>query len=380
MESFLLRKEAAWKVDQQKKMRTHCGTFVELMGDPPLGALSRQMVWDYEAKLRQMPADRYHAARRHGTNDAHRLLVLAEEKGEPRLSSTSVERYVDTLSSMFAWGKRNQFLTGNPAERAIEKSKKVTRDQDDRSQFDKTDLDKIFSAIWFQTGTGVRTRQGKFHQFAPHFFWLPLLGLYTGARLNELSQLYLNDIKTSESGVLYLDFNLNGPDKIDADDPDKSLKTINSQRIVAVHPHLIDLGLPDYVDALSAAGHLRLFPELKRDDIKGYGKPAGSWFNDRFLGKQLFIPRDGKRTFHSFRHTFITALSDLGVPPDILAQLAGHSRGSTITLTRYRKDAEAERLLTYVRQLDFKLPTIAPFSVSDGLDAVKHALERKAKS
>ena len=247
METFLLRKQAAWKVDQQKKMRTQCSTFVELMGDPPLGALNRQMVWDYETKLRQMPADRYHAALRHRTNDAHRLLVLAEEHGEPRLSSTSVERYVDTLSSMFAWGKRNQILTDNPAERAIEKSKKVTRDQDERCQFDKNDLEKIFSAAWFQTGTGVRNREGRFHQFAPHFFWLPLLGLYTGAGLNELSQLYLNDVKTSDSGVIYIDFNLNGPDKIDADGSadgsDKSLKTINSQRIVALHPHLIELGL-----------------------------------------------------------------------------------------------------------------------------------------
>ena len=379
VEQFLTKKQANWKLDQQRRMATQCGAFVELMNDPPLGALDRQLIWDYEAKLRKMPADRYNAARRHGTQDANRLLALAEEHGEMRLSPASVERYVDALSSMFAWAFDNMILTRNPAKRAIEKRKKVTRDQDDRLRFEKTDLEKIFSVHWFSTGTGERNKQKRFHQFRPHFYWLPLLGIYTGARLNELSQLYITDVKVTETGVHYLDFNLDGPDKLDVDEPDKSLKTVNSKRIVALHPHLIELGLPNYVKALSDAGYSRLFPELKRDAIKGYGKPAGSWFNERFLGKKLAMPRDGKRTFHSFRHTFITALSELEVPTDIQAQLAGHSRGETITATRYRKDAHAERLLSYVKLLDFELPEITPFVVADGLDAVRDGLRRKAK-
>ena len=246
-------------------------------------------------------------------------------------------------------------------------------------QFDKSDLDKIFSVHWFTAGTGERNKQGRFHLFRPHFYWLPLMGLYTGARLNELCQLYISDVKVTESGVHYVDFNLDGEDKIDLDGSDKSLKNPSSIRIVALHPHLVELGLPDYVKALSDAGYTRLFPELKRDVVKGYGKPAGSWFNGRFLGKQLGMPRDGMRTFHSFRHTFITALNELEVPPDIQSQLAGHSRGDSITAARYRKDAEAERLLSYVAQLDFELPPIRPFSLSDSLDAVKDALRRKSK-
>ena len=74
---------------------------------------------------------------------------------------------------------------------------------------------------------------------------------------------------------------------------------------------------------------------------------------------------------------FKTALSELEVPADIQSQLAGHSRGNTITAARYRKDAEAERLLSYVKQICFELPPIIDFDVSDGLDAVKDALRRK---
>ena len=333
-----------------------------------------------------MPENRYSAARRHKTQDANQLLAMAEKHVETRLSSASVERYMDSLSSMFAWAVDNMILTLNPAKRAIEKSKKTTRNQDDRFLFEKVYLDKIFCAPWFSTGTGERNKQGRFYQFRPHFYWLPLLGLYTGGRVNELCQLYIDDIKFSESGVYYLDFNLDTPDKMDSDvrdcvvtdGSDKSLKTVNSKRIIPLHPHVIELGFPAYVKALSKAGHNRLFPELKRDAIKGYGKPAGSWFNERFLGKQLLVPRDGKRTFHSFRHNFITALNQQGVPSDIIAQLAGHIRGSTETTGRYRKDAEADLLLTYVKLLNYELPQIKPFIISDGLDAIIDALRRKA--
>lgn len=377
--TFLARKQASWKLDQQKKMETQCTTFVELMGDPPLGSLNRQMVWDYEAKLRKMPANRYGAARRHGTNEASRLLELAESLDEERLSPKSVERYMDALSSMFAWATQNMILTSNPAEGALEKARKITRAQDDRQPFSETELNQIFSARWFADGTGERNSRGRLYQFRPHYYWLPLLGLYTGARLNELSQLYIADVGRTETDVYFLDFNLNSPDKTDFDGRDKSLKTVDSQRIVTLHPQIIDLGFFDYIEALAKAGYQRVFPELKHDAIKGYGKPAGSWFNERFLGKQLGMPRDGRRTFHSFRHTFITALSELDVPHDIQSQLAGHSRGDTITSKRYRKDTGPERLLKYVTLLDFNLPVIKPFVVSDGLDAVSEGLQRKQR-
>ncbi|MEE5065701.1 site-specific integrase [Pseudomonas alliivorans] len=376
-DTFFEKRGVQWAIGQRQKMATQCGTFVELMDDPSLGALNRQMIWDYEAKLRKMPADRYDAKRRHGTNDANELLMLAEMHREKRLSDKTVERYMEALSSMFGWAVNNMLLTHNPAKRAIEKQKKSARDQDDRARFDENDLGQIFSAPWFLAGTGERNKQGRFHQFRPHFYWLPLLALYTGARLNELSQLYLSDLNTTDSGVHYVDFNLEGANKTDIDGLDKSLKTVSSRRIVAMHPHLVELGLPNYVKALSTAGFSRLFPELKHDSIKGYGKPAGSWFNERFLGKQLGMPRDGLRTFHSFRHTFITALSELDIPSDIQSQIAGHIRGTTITAVRYRKDAEAERLLKYIEQLTFQLPKIAPFKITDGIDSIKHALMRK---
>ena len=98
------------------------------------------------------------------------------------------------------------------------------------------------------------------------------MALYTGGRINELCQLYLSDIRVSESGVAYLDFNLDTPDKVmdDETETDKSLKTPNAQRQMPIHPELIKLGFLKYVEALKVDGRERLFPELKHHEIKGY--------------------------------------------------------------------------------------------------------------
>jgi integrase len=135
-----------------------------------------------------------------------------------------------------------------------------------------------------------------------------------------------------------------------------------------VHPELVRLGLPEYVRALLDAGHDRLFPELTFNQVKGYGKQAGQWFNERFLGDKLKMPRDGQQTVHSFRHNFITALNRLkpDVPEFTINQLSGHERGATMSSKRYTKDEGPDALREIVDRLSFDIPAVKPFNVSEG--------------
>lgn len=378
---FLDFKKPAWGLGQQKKMATTCGAFIDLMNDPIIGSIDRELMREYDAKLRKMPANRYDAARRHGTNNAAELLALAEKHGEQRLSPRSVEDYLSKLSEFYRWAVTEDYFNKNPADKIFQKVRGTKkRAQDDRQQFNTEDLNTIFSAEWFREGGGRRNKHLRFSDFRPYYYWLPLLGLYTGARLNELSQLYLSDIIEYDIERFYISINEDDTNETSSDEPakgsDKSIKNGNSKRDIPLHSKLIELGLPKYIEALKASGNERLFPELRFDKVKGYGKAAGRWFNERFLGIQLSFERDGKKTFHSFRHTFITSLKNKGIPENIINEFSGHQRGETMSLNRYSKDT-ASRLYPYLEALDFELPPIQKFKIPDGLDSIKHALRRR---
>jgi integrase len=356
------------------------------MDDPALSEIGRPMIAEYRRRLQTLPIDLYQSRRRHGVTSLVDLIKVVKLAGEPHMSQKTANRYLRRLSEMLNWAVVDELMPRNPAAGVGDVGKKGKREQDERAIFDDADLAKIFGVEWFKTGKGQQTKREDSRFYQPHYYWLPLLGLYSGGRLNELSQLYLDDVKKNEDGCWYLDFNLDGSDKIDADpklvsiaNQDKSLKTVNSHRVVTLHDQIVTLGLPKYVQALRDAGHVRLFPELRFDKVKGYGKAAGAWFNERFLGNHLKIPRDGTKTFHSLRHMFITELFDKEVPEATVAQLAGHVRGETMSAQRYRKDQNASKLQPYINRLVFTLPTVTPFDVAAGVLAVDSALDRKRR-
>ena len=168
-------------------------------------------------------------------------------------------------------------------------------------------------------------------------FWIPLLGLYTGARREELCQLYVEDLKVDDNGIWYLD--------ILTDTPDKTLKNQSSKRIVPLHPFVIEMGFPQYVKTLEQTG--RIFPELTKSKAgKKYGHYVGKWFNG-LLGKMGIKPDDPKnepnKTLHSFRHGFITMLTQAGVDSIILKQVVGHSEKG-VTFSNYFKGFTVKQL------------------------------------
>ncbi|MBU9558964.1 site-specific integrase [Burkholderia multivorans] len=376
------KQDRSWGEDQTRRMTTEAGLFIDLMGDPALGDIEKETVLEFARLLAVLPTDIHDSRRKYRretgeTKTLHELIALAKRDGLKRKNEDTVKRHVGRLSEILGYGVKAGMMRFNPASdyKRGRSAGAGSRAQDERQAFAPDELERIFSQDWFARGAGT-VRGNGFTHWRPHYYWLPLLGLLTGGRINELSQLYLNDIRQSEAGVWYLDFNLDG-DKVE-DVPDKSLKTVNAVRVVPLHAELVRLGLPEYVERLRLAGHTRLFPELKRDRVKGYGKPAGSWFNERFLGNRLGIERNGMKTFHSFRHTFVTALERLDLPERVQAQLAGHERGTTQSGSRYAKDRSADELASNLVGLHFPaLAGVAPFRIDDALAAIKWAARQK---
>jgi integrase len=124
-------------------------------------------------------------------------------------------------------------------------------------------------------------------------YWLPLMGLLTGARLNELCQLHLSDFEII-GGIHCINIQ-------DAEDGQR-VKNNSVRRLVPVHDKLVEFGLIRHVERLRNHGCDRLFPNLELTE-DGYGKVPSKWFG-RFKERCGIIEKHTK-VFHSFRHTFI---------------------------------------------------------------------------
>lgn len=384
--------EDLWSKQDHKRRKTdHTNMFIDLCGDLVLPSIDRQIMRDFATRIRDIPSERHKFSQKYRLgNPTYLELVQARAQVDwPGLSDGEQQKVLDTLSQIFTWAVTEGEMQANPGARlggeAIRKSKRrAVKAHEQRDPLAPADLMAIFSVDWFAHGVGRRTATGSYYQYRPHYYWLPLLALYCGGRLNEICQLYLDDIVTRD-GVSCLDFNLDGEGKMDIDDDDysgsaldKSLKNISSSRLVPIPEYILGLGFVDYVEGLRQAGYKRLFPELIFDNEKGYGKYAGKWFNDSLLGKQLKIPRDGRKTFHSMRHNFATALGALRAEPNLKADLMGHKRKGATADVRYDKGSllEQKRVIDLVTHSH---PPIHPFDVQAGLNALKDALTLKVR-
>ncbi len=147
----------------------------------------------------------------------------------------------------------------------------------------------------------------------PQKYWPVWIGLYTGARVNEVAQLGLNDFITVD-GLPCM--------AITDEGPDQKVKNPGSKRTIPIHPKLLELGLLGHVEYLKYQGHTRLFPKLK-NAINGYGNAVSKAFT-RQLAELNIKPTTGMKGFHSFRKTINHQMQSAKIAPDIRAQYLGH--------------------------------------------------------
>jgi integrase len=146
--------------------------------------------------------------------------------------------------------------------------------------------------------------------------WATLIGIYTGARLNEICQLELADIQ--QAGGIWF-FNL-----VDEGDSNKRFKTSAALRKVPMHDELVRLGFLDYHAKMGGQRATRLFPDYSYCAKNGYGRALSRWFNAT-LTPALQI-KSKEHVFHGFRHTMVTRLAQAGVAEPIYQSIVGHER------------------------------------------------------
>lgn len=175
-------------------------------------------------------------------------------------------------------------------------------------------------------------------------YWIPLLGLYTGARVGELCQLRVIDIER-ESGGAFI--------KISEEAEGATVKTEAGLRSVPVHSELIRLGFLDYVDAMRQAKAASLWPDMKFRE----GKPGAyfsAWFGDFRKTCPVAVP-----DFHSLRHTVRTAMTEAGISEAVQDRITGHEvKGSTGTRVYAHPKAILRQAIEALRYPEFALPRV----------------------
>lgn len=328
-------KAGEWTDKSRRAFHAFYNTFLEVAGQGiAVEEITPEHVREFKATLQKLPVSRNRRPEYEGKTLSE--LVAMYDAGEvPKtLGITTVNKYLNGLSGLLSYAKRNGYIASNPAESMYLKSPK--REDEGREPFTTDELHLLFHSPEYL---------GDAHQH-PYQFWMPILALFTGARQNELAQLFLDDIR-HEEGVLVFDLNTRAPDK--------KLKNKAAKRLIPVHPFLVDeLGLVTYTKELQARGEVRLFPELPRK-ADGYGEAVGRWFNGRRASTPGYREKCGVpkgKTFHSFRHTFIHEARVKRVGEETIARVVGHTYKGAIRSAYIHPIVEHHQEL--ILKLDFR--------------------------
>lgn len=310
-----------WKRSRQRETGTvrefgyAIERFKELHGDLGLVEIKRSHVREFREALQLVPA------RRSGHLKTATLPELVEyskaHPDHPRISTGTVNKLLGGVQAVIIWGRTNGLIPDDVPWSDPFSGMRLEEDDPDRDTWEISDLRTLFmSPVYTQ---GLRPAGGR----GEAAYWLPLLALFTGARLGELAPLIVRNIKRDEAThIRYIEI---------TEDEERGVrtKTRTSRRVVPIHPELVRLGFLRLVEERSASHgeSAQLFPLLKPGPKGGYGEAWSKWFG-RYIRSIGIANRN--IVFHSFRHTFKDALRAAGVSEDLNDALLGHSGGGGV--------------------------------------------------
>lgn len=227
------------------------------------------------------------------------------------LKASTANKLLTDIGTLLSMATTAGTIPSNPALGIKVQAKRTAADE--KQPFSPSDLKAIFSA----------PRPSAIDDPAKH--WLPLLQLWTGARVRELSQLRPEDIQETPYSL---------PDGSPATtwvltitDAAKgaTVKNAGSRRRVPIHAELIRAGFVQFAQQCAAKRREWLF-DLTPDRHGNRSSPYVKWFS-HWLRNTAKIT-DTRLTGHSFRHLFAAACRDCGITEAVSAALMGHSPSS----------------------------------------------------
>lgn len=273
-----------WRASTLKKYEGFYSVFLDITGDCELVALEEcGAVAGFLDRIQRYPKGKNQVTSQYRSRPFDP--AWSENPGFKSLEPSQINDMLIQIAAWFdfALTSPNQWgISSNPFRN---KRLPVTGDADrkPKSAYSKQDIQHMVTGLLKQRPL-----------VQPERFWIPLLGLFTGARINELCQLREEDIQIADDiPIIHL---RHKPELMQFTKAGKS-------RSFPVHPILLELGFCDFVTNQRRTGHDMLFPNLKLFEEK-WSHKYGQWYNENF--EPRFISRDSDKSFHSTRHAFIS--------------------------------------------------------------------------
>jgi len=334
--------------NRTKKYIDECVRAVAILtdfcGDLPPDDYTPAQVSHFKNRVKWLPRnpDKGEANKKRWGKRTHTQRSAANEisPGAEVISQGTINKHINRLSAVFEFCNGLRYLTlPNPFFQRQSKRSKInggaTNAVAERTHYDMAELEEIFDP------TRYKSRK------LPHSFWPPFIALMTGARVNEIAQLYLADV---------VDDDREHPGRwrfmILAKEKDQRVKNISSLRSIPMHPKLIEMGFLTYLEDVRALGYKRVFPTLRHTEASGYGDSVSEFYMT-YLREKVGIT-DPTKVFHSFRYYFCHELFNM----------SQHERMHIVGMTGHVREGVFERTyageLNYLKKMDILMKLALP--------------------
>lgn len=185
----------AWTANTREAYETSRKLAIAVIGEAvPVASISRAHCRDMLDVLRFLPAN---ASKLFPMLSPREAAERARLRGDIRIiSAANANSLMSNMSSFLNWAVNEELLSRNPA-RGLRLPDPINK-RDKRLPFDRDQLHAIFNAPLYRGCVDGERSYNKVGNPRPRNarFWVPLIALFTGARLGEICQLDTTDIRT----------------------------------------------------------------------------------------------------------------------------------------------------------------------------------------
>ena len=310
-------REGAWNNPRTRiTMHARLEGLAELIGGHrPLSSLTRADFNALRDQLRSYPKNRH---RLRATRNQPLSQIIQSGKYEP-LNARTAKKFFELARALISYAHDQGYLKENLAAGLTFSTKGAPSPR--KRTYTPRQIEQLLNGPVYTLKAPPRWRLNDYR------FWLPLLGLYSGARLSELCQLQLGDIR-EELGVWVISISSSGA---------RQLKTVDSERLVPLHKVILEAGFLEFhqqrLDATGSNLSAPLFENIRVHGDLSPGHTASRWYRGSDKDDKGYLGQCGlgedELTFHGLRHTFIQQFRRQKLDMLIGKALVGHADRST---------------------------------------------------